>query len=50
MVGLGHYSVRRLPRLVIPYVANGLADEVRAFGEEHNATLVNLTGDPEGYF
>lgn len=46
----GPASAWRIPRLVIPFVKEGLADETRAFGEEHKAEFVDLTGKPHGYF
>ena len=46
---MGTYRVRRL-KIVIPFVDGGLADETKAWGEEHRAEFVDLTGDDEGYF
>jgi hypothetical protein len=46
---MGGYRVRQL-RIVIPFVRGGLAPETKAWGEEHRAEFVDLTGDDEGYF
>jgi hypothetical protein len=46
---MGTYRVRQL-RIVIPFVRGGLAPETKAWGEEHRAEFVDLTGDDEGYF
>ena len=35
---------------MIPYVAAGLADETRRWGEEQHAEFVDVSGDDEAYF
>lgn len=38
------------PLLIVPYVDGRLTPETRAFGEQHEAAFVDLTGDDHGYF
>jgi hypothetical protein len=44
------YVAWRHPRLVIPFVKDGLADETRAYGEARDAVFVDLTAREHGYF
>ncbi len=45
---MGSYRVRQL-HIVIPFVQGRLADETKAWGDEHHAQFVDLTGQPFGY-